>query len=76
MTPDELRELRARIDVARRERIAREEQVEAERAPRLCEFCGKPIPPERVGRGKFVARFCEPNHRQYAYYRRRRAALA
>ena len=67
MTADERAHLRELIAQARREAILLE---------RRCEFCGAPIPPERVGRGKFVARFCEPNHRQYAYYRRKRMATA
>ena len=60
-------QLRELVAQARRERILRERQ---------CEYCGDPIPPERVGRGKWKARYCKPTHRQYAYYRRKRAMLA
>ncbi len=62
MTTDELRALRLRIDQARREQIKRE-IAEA----RLCEHCLEPIPPERVGRGKWVARFCSHRCRKYAW---------
>jgi RNA polymerase-binding transcription factor DksA len=72
---EERARLRALVDQTRRERAAREALVELEMT-RFCEFCGSPIPPERVGRGKFVARFCEPNHRQYAYKLRKRLATA
>lgn len=75
MTADELRELRRRIDVARRARVVLEALIEKERNEvRLCEFCGALIPPERIGAGRWQARYCQPNHRQYAYLRRKRAA--
>lgn len=75
MTAEERANLHVLVDQMRRERAAREALVELEMT-RFCEFCGAPIPPERVGRGKWVARFCEPNHRQYAYLRRKRLAAA
>jgi len=74
MTADERAHIRALIQQARLERVAREERVEAEE--RTCAHCGAPIPPERVGRGKFRAIYCKPTHRQYAYYRRKRAVAA
>lgn len=64
MTADERAHLRELVAQARREQVALE---------RRCAHCGAPIPPERVGRGKFRAIYCKPTHRQYAYYRRKRA---
>jgi ribosomal protein L37AE/L43A len=58
MTADEITALRSRIDQARREQLG---------LARLCAYCGDPIPPERVGRGKWKARYCSTKHRKYAW---------
>ncbi len=77
MTPEALRDLRLRIDAARRVRVALEDLIEKERAGAgLCAFCGAPIPLERVGRGRWKAIYCQPSHRQYAYRRRKQEAVA
>jgi hypothetical protein len=58
LTADERAHIRALVDQVRRERTT---------SIRLCEHCLEPIPPERVGRGKWVARFCSHKCRKYAW---------
>lgn len=66
MTADERAHIRALVDQVKRQQIA----------PRLCGWCNEPIPPERVGRGRWVARFCCAAHRKYAWRKTERGQAA
>ena len=45
-----------------RQRIAATAETE-----RLCAYCHQPIPAERIGRGRFLAIYCNPTHRKYGW---------
>lgn len=76
MTADDRARVRTERDRHVRKLVRLDKFIEVERDARICAHCGAPIPPERVGTASKPALYCKATHRQYAYYRRKRLAVA